>query len=130
MKKIFTFTKEERLNSVSEIEDLFKNGHSKNYHPLKMIYHYINTDKNVKVKVLLTVPSRKFRNATDRNRIKRKLREVYRLNRHRINTDPGSGKVLVIGIIYTGSDLFPDYKTIESAFLKFIEKINHLSSPQ
>lgn len=77
-----TFSKEERLCSKKVIEDLFENGKSVFIHPLKLIYKITPTDKKSPVRVMMVVPKKNFRKAHDRNRIKRLMRESYRLQKH------------------------------------------------
>lgn len=118
-----TFRKEEKLNSATEIEKLFREGRSVVFHPIKILFLISSVEARHKTKVLITVPSKKFRNAVDRNRIKRKIREVYRLNRHHLNKGSTNDMAYTLGIIYTGFERFPDYSIIESAFIKCAEKI-------
>lgn len=45
------------------------------------MYNITDEKTNARVKVLISVPKKRFKHAVDRNRIKRMLREAYRLNK-------------------------------------------------
>lgn len=73
-----------------------------------------------------SVSSKVFKKAVDRNRIKRLMREAYRLQKEFLQNELGKSQTFLIAfIIYTGNSL-PDYKTIfdkmEGA-LRRLEKI-------
>jgi len=117
------FKKEERLKSPVEIDNLFKNCRYILCYPVKLIYTVEkNTDPHP-VQVVITVPSRKFKKAVDRNFIRRKMREIYRLSKHRINAEIGEGLKIRLGIIYTGDDPSPDYSVLETALQQSISKL-------
>jgi ribonuclease P protein component len=71
----FFLKKEEILSSANQIDDLFKNGIVQNGFLFDIIYQ-----PAAKTKILVAV-SRKVKSHVKKNRIKRKLREVYRLNK-------------------------------------------------
>lgn len=102
----FTFKKPERLSSKKEIQELFKNGSSFYLYPFKVV-----TLPNVESKVhqvLFSVPKRIFKHAVDRNLLKRRMREAYRLHKHLLTIEP---QVLNIAYIYTSKDIL-DYASI------------------
>ena len=77
-----TFPKKEKLKSKKYFEQLFMEGKSINSFPLKLMYLPTNFDVNVPIKTGVIAPKKKFRSAVKRNRVKRLLREAYRLNKH------------------------------------------------
>jgi len=73
--------------------------------------------------VMFVVPKRNFKKAHDRNTLKRKMREIYRLNKNVFyDLVNAQGIKLVIAFIYTGKVEEP-YATIEPALLKLLGKI-------
>ena len=81
MPKQFTYGKDEKLKSRKVIESLFSNGHSFTVYPLKVLYK-IETDKEGILQAGVAVSTRQFKKAVDRNRIKRLMRESYRIQKN------------------------------------------------
>ncbi|MFT3949951.1 MAG: ribonuclease P protein component [Agriterribacter sp.] len=84
MAKKFTLKKAERLKSRKSIDRLFNAGESFFIYPFKVHYLISTGDGNNKVQSLqagVTVSTRNFKKAVDRNRIKRITREAYRLQK-------------------------------------------------
>lgn len=75
------FTKEERLSSLKQIKAVFDNGSSFLLYPYRVIYLNSPIQMPYPATLLVSVPKKKFGRAVDRNRIKRLIREAYRLNK-------------------------------------------------
>lgn len=80
----YTFSKTERLCSKKLIERLFAGGNrSFPAFPLRVVYMPLQDDESeADVSILISVPKKRFKHAVDRNRVKRQVREAYRLNKH------------------------------------------------
>lgn len=81
-KKIF---KAERLKSRKAIQRLFS-GQSPSFaqYPVRLIFLEREVEGGVPVSITVSVPKRKFPKAVDRNRIRRQVKETWRLNKHRL----------------------------------------------
>lgn len=77
-----TFKRPERLKSSKIIGELINSGDTITVFPLKLFWGNYNDDQPAPVRIAIAVPARNIRNAVDRNRIKRRIREAYRLNKH------------------------------------------------
>lgn len=117
-----TFRPEERLKSRKLIGRLFGGSQSHGAYPLRLLWMEVeevpeNWGK-APVKIAVSVPKRKFKSAVDRNRLKRRVKEAWRLNKHWLYGHlSGKGKYFAFMVIYTGKEEF-DYEKIETSLRK------------
>jgi len=98
--------KSERLCRKQLIASLFEAGHRFLAPPLQIIWMYAALDAPVPAQSLFSVSARKFPHATDRNRIKRVMRETYRRNKSSLYDVLQQEKLqIAIAFIYTGRSL-------------------------
>jgi len=99
---------------------LFTEGNTVSAFPLRLVY----LEKGETNKVGVSVSKRNVKNAVDRNRIKRLLREAYRHNKKMLIDNNVNSYALMI--LYIGKDL-PDYNLVDTKtkklFSKFLDKI-------
>lgn len=81
MKKIHSFPKSEHLCGEIRVAKLYTEGNAFIAYPIRVVCNITDEKTNARVKVLISVPKKRFKHAVDRNRIKRMLREAYRLNK-------------------------------------------------
>lgn len=79
----FSLKKKERVTGRILVETLFKGGGSRSmsYYPLRVVYRLTPYDETP-ARIMVSVPKRCLRHAVNRNRVKRQVRECYRLNKH------------------------------------------------
>ncbi len=123
-----TFSKKERLKSKKTIERLFAEGKSVHQFPLRIKYEFQQVEAGTKpsVQLAVSVPKKKVNLAVDRNRLKRQLREAYRLNKSPLLQKVNNSKQsLALFLIYNGP-ASADYHTLEEklkVLLNQVEKI-------
>jgi len=117
----FTFTKIERLCGVKAIDELYASGKSKTAYPIKLIYKKSEFDSPFPVRVLFVVPKKKHKRANKRNFIKRRMREVYRLNKHVLYDAVASHKLDIMFICLTSDEL--EYVEIEKSMLQLMNTL-------
>ncbi|BDD02817.1 ribonuclease P protein component [Aureibacter tunicatorum] len=107
------FVKKERLCSKKLIQELFSKGSSFFLYPYKVIYLPVdNAEEQLPHQVLVSVSKRKFKHAVDRNLVKRRIKEAYRLNKHIISPKLDQNVSFLIAFIYVSPKLLP-YNEIE-----------------
>ena len=110
---MFHFPKNQKLCNEKAIERLFENGKSLTEKPFRIIYNIDNNNEDVFLKALIVVPKKRVRLASDRNVIKRRVKEAYRLQKSELEKYLKSNNHQVnLAIIYQKHEIL-DYKLIE-----------------
>lgn len=99
----FTLKKEERLCSHTVIEKLFSEGESFFIFPFKVIFLISEKDDSISAQAAFAVPRKVCKKAVDRNAIKRKMRESYRVNKQILYNSLKEYQVSVM-FIYVGRE--------------------------
>lgn len=112
------FPKNEKLKSSKTIEKLFSEGKTHSKFPIKV---FLLKDENLQdSKVAFAVPKRNFKSAVDRNRVKRQLREAYRLNKQLLENN--NGKKFEMLFLYLGK-VKPQYAPLEKTMVHLLKKL-------
>ena len=121
----YTLGKEERLKSNLGIQDLLKNGSTLSGFPLK-IYWNISSDPQQKypVRMAISVPKKKFKRAVDRNLMKRRIREAYRLNKSIIYEPLRDRNINLFMLILFLSDEFISFDNLDTGMRELLQKLS------
>ena len=118
---MFQFPKKQKLCGEKVIERLFANGKSISEKSFRAIWNFEKNNDQVCVKSLIVVSKKRLKLAVERNVVKRRIKEAYRLQKKQLECFlESTNQQLNLAIIYQEEEIL-DYKTLE-------EKINLLLS--
>lgn len=110
-----TFSKEERLCSKKLLTELFTNGSSFLVYPYRITWMAATPEQTMPAQVVIGVSKKKFKRSVDRNLIKRKIKEAYRLNKAELFYSyliSGDKKIL-LSLNYIGKEIL-EYSIINT----------------
>jgi ribonuclease P protein component len=123
-----TFPKKERLKSLKKIQTVISKGKVIRFGYVRTHWMIIPSEMNENdpappmLKAGFSVPKKKIKRACERNQIRRKMKEIFRLNKAPIYEHIPEEKQLLIFFIYQ-NDQNTDYKTIEGNLIKALNRI-------
>ena len=94
-----SFHKTERLKSKIIFDELIASGSSIKKHPFILLWKELNVDQSYPIKIAFSVSKKRFPLAVDRNEMKRKIREAYRLKKSDIYANLSDNYAVLL--IYT-----------------------------
>ncbi|MCB0402740.1 MAG: ribonuclease P protein component [Flavobacteriales bacterium] len=107
-----TYNKQERLKSKKRIEELFRKGKVIHAGPLSARFLWKNDVSESNLQAAFSVPKRNIKLAVNRNLLKRRLREAYRLNNQALKLRVSESKGLDLIVVYNTKQIL-SYKEIE-----------------
>ena len=122
-----TFTRAERLKSEKAIAGLFQGGHSYVAYPLRVVWKpsvepIPDSDEDIRAQIAITVSKRMFKTAVARNRIKRQIREAYRLEKAHFYTKLQEQNLHIsLMVSYIAKESLP-FSDIQNGVQKLIRK--------
>ncbi len=125
MAKPFGLGKKEKLKSRKQIDALFASGKSFAVFPLRVTYRFLPAEEAPVAQIGVTASKRHFKKAVDRNRIKRLLREAYRLQKKELAETLSQGNTQAyLFFMYTDKTIAPFavIKTAMDVCLKKLQK--------
>ena len=111
--------KSEKLHSFGAIRRLFTEGRGGFVYPLRYVV-YADSAEEVQAEILFSTPKKFLKRANKRNKIRRRMREAYRLNKEILES--GAPRFLQVALIYSSKEML-DYKTIENATKRILENL-------
>ena len=122
----FTFLKTERLKSRKQIDILFAGGKAFSVFPVRVIYQFSLPADKAGLQIGVTASKRYFKKAVDRNRIKRLLREAYRLQKEELVAQVKAvHKTGYLFFVYTDRSI-ADFETIKVAMNKCLQRLSKI----
>lgn len=115
-----SFPKKEKLKSKKLIESLFKQGNAITIFPIKLVYLKTTQPSPYTTQTGFSVPKKKIKLAVNRNRIKRLMREAYRLNKPIIFNNSTTSYTLMF--LYLGKKE-PTFKEVNSIIKALLKKL-------
>ena len=112
-----TLPKYERLCGEIAVNLLFSQSKRFTAYPLRV--HYALRPDNKNARFMVSIPKKLFKHAVDRNRLRRQMREAYRLNKHVLEE---SGRCFQIAFNYIDKEK-QDYRVIEKAMRKALNRL-------
>ena len=100
---------------------MFEKGQTHSTYPIKLISLSQNPGPKADIKAMFVVPKKKFKHANDRNTLKRRMREAYRLQKSDFYTAIGVTK-LNLAFLYYGNKT-EEYDTVFKAVTKLLSNL-------
>ena len=121
-----TLGKQERLKSKKLIEKLYAEGESVKTFPLRMVFVQTAHTSEFPCQVGVSVAKRNYKLAVDRNRLKRLMRETYRLQKEIVYDNLEEPYVFMISYIGREEIKFEDlYLKMEKLLTLFVEIVKN-----
>ena len=125
MTKQLTLGKNERLKSRKQIEWLFSGGKKFSIAPFR-VYYLFNKPANPPLQFGVGVSNKNFKKAVDRNKIKRRVRDAYRLQKISLQKKLKDKECqLTVFFIYTGK-VIPEYSDMFEKIKKILYKLDQI----
>lgn len=123
----YTLGKDERLKSRKVIDHLFKEGKSFSIYPFRIVWKY-QPDATSILRAGFTVSTKHFKKAVDRNRIRRLIKEAYRLQKNTLQQQLQlANKPFALFIIYVGKEV-PPYLLVVDKIVLILQRLQKITN--
>jgi len=125
----YKFPSEEKLKLKKQIEKLFQSGKAFSFQQIRVIYTFAPPSDAFKIKFGVSVPKKKFKRAHDRNKVKRLIREAWRLQQQLIKAQLPNNVQLHCFIVYQNSKI-ESFEHIKATIAHLMDKLCHVIPEQ
>jgi len=131
MNRKYTFSKRERIKKRKQIDNLFSEGRSFTLRPFKVYYKLNDNMADPPVQILIAIPKKYYIRSVDRNKLKRLIREAYRINKHIITECLEQIRInLQVGFVYSWNSGILPYSEIEKKLIGCLYKLAGIIAQQ
>jgi ribonuclease P protein component len=116
-----TFKKKERLTGIKAIAELFEKGKTGLVYPLKFVFIEKEVMPGFPVHAAFSVSKKNFKKAVERNLIKRRMKEAYRLNKN-FFYERLKEKNLDIMFVYIANEILP-YPDVKKSIMEILNRL-------
>lgn len=121
--KPFSYSKEEKLKSRTQLEAIFASGKSFSVFPVKVFFIETDAPQKASVKAGVGVSAKYFKKAVQRNRIKRLLREAYRLEKKQLSEQlTEQQKQIAVFFLYIDKEM-PAFEVVKEKMKDCLAKL-------
>jgi ribonuclease P protein component len=120
--KIYGLSKLERISKKDSITHIFVEGKKIKYNSIKLVWIKVPKSE-IPIKVLFTVPKKLVKLAVNRNKLRRCIKEAYRLNNHNIKQKiVNSNYSIEIALVYSSTE-HESFETINHTILQLLNRL-------
>jgi len=122
---MYTFKKEERLCNKRLLEQLFSSGSSFLCYPFRISWLQATLPEPVAVQVVFAVAKKRYRRAVDRNLIKRRTREAYRMHKQQLlyAALKEQNRQIILSVNYIGKEI-NDFALMDKKMVKLLVQLS------
>ena len=120
---MFKFPKKQKLCDESAIKKMFSSGRSFVVNPIRLVWKEEGNPDNEAIKSIIVVPKKKLKLAVNRNSVKRRMKEAFRLHKSELELSlRNKNKQLNIALIYQKEEIIT-YKAIEEKIKLILDRL-------
>jgi ribonuclease P protein component len=116
------FPKTEKLCNEIIIQKLFKTGKAEFQYPFRLVILPYASPSLTPPQVVISISRKNFKRAVDRNWIRRRIREAYRLNKTKLLNNEQKYTVAYLGIMYVAKEKI-EFAEIQKKLIRLLQRL-------